>query len=109
MPERTTLHLPEKYLEQIRTLLHQHIPRAEVWAYGSRVHGDHHEASDLALVARFPPTEKRDVFRLSRVRDAFSESNVPIFVQIVDWNTIPESFKDEIQAGYVVIQRMDLE
>ena len=65
MPEQHTLHLPEKYASQVRALLRQYIPEAEVWAYGSRVRGDHYDASDLDLVARFPATEKRNFFRLS--------------------------------------------
>ena len=105
MPEQDTLHLPEKYVAQVCALLRQHIPEAEVWAYGSRVRGDHYEASDLDLVARFPATEKRDVFRLSPIIDAFVESNLPIIVQMVDWDGIPESFREEILAGYVVLQK----
>ena len=99
------LHLPEKYAAEVRALLRQYIPEAEVWAYGSRVRGDHHEASDLDLVARFPATEKRDVFRLAALQEALSESNLPIIVQIVDWDGIPESFREEIRARYVVVQK----
>lgn len=84
MPEQATLHLPNKYLRQVLQLLQRHIPQAEVWAYGSRVKGDHFDASDLDLVARFPATAKRDLFRLSALRDAFVESHLPIIVQIVD-------------------------
>jgi predicted nucleotidyltransferase len=104
MPEQTTLHLTEKYAAQVRELLRQYIPEADVWAYGSRVRGDHYDASDLDLVARFPPVEKRDVFRLSAIQEAFQESKLPIIVQIVDWDGIPDAFKDEILAGYVVLQ-----
>lgn len=105
MPNLLTLHLSEKYAAQIRTLLEQYIPEADVWAYGSRVRGDYYEASDLDLVARFPPTEKRDIFRLAALQEALSDSNLPIIVQIVDWDGIPESFHDEILVGYVVVQR----
>ena len=109
MAELNTLYLPEKYAVQVRKLLEKYIPEATVWAYGSRVRGDHYEASDLDLVARFPAEKKRDVFRLGVVREAFVESHVPIIVQIVDWDEIPESFKQEILAGYVVIQKTDVE
>ena len=109
MAELKTLYLPEKYAVQVRKLLEKYIPEATVWAYGSRVRGDHYEASDLDLVARFPAEKKRDIFRLGVVREAFVESHVPIIVQIVDWDEIPESFKQEILAGYVVIQKTDVE
>lgn len=109
MAELNTLYLPEKYAVQVRKLLEKYIPEATVWAYGSRVRGNHYEASDLDLVARFPAEKKRDVFRLGVVREAFVESHVPIIVQIVDWDEIPESFKQEILAGYVVVQKPDVE
>ena len=109
MAELNTLYLPEKYAVQVRKLLEKYIPEATVWAYGSRVRGNHYEASDLDLVARFPAEKKRDVFRLGVVREAFVESHVPIIVQIVDWDEIPESFKQEILAGYVVVQKTDVE
>lgn len=104
MPEPRVLHLPDKYAQEVHRLLKLHIPRAEVWAYGSRVQGDFYEASDLDLVARFPPSDKPELFRLSEVTEAFQESNLPILVQIVDWDRIPQAFRDEISAGYVVIQ-----
>ncbi|BAO81765.1 predicted nucleotidyltransferase [Serpentinimonas raichei] len=105
MPEQRTLHLPERYAAQVRALLQQHIPEAEVWAYGSRVRGDHYAASDLDLVVRFPSDSKPTPLRLSDVKEAFVESNLPLIVQLVAWSAIPESFREEILAGYVVLQR----
>lgn len=107
MPEQHQLHLPEKYLQQVHALLRQHIPQAEVWAYGSRVHGDGFEASDLDLVARFSDGAAPEAMRLGPLREALTESNLPIFVQIVDWASIPAAFREEILARYVVVQRVN--
>lgn len=48
------LQVPAAYRAIVRTLLSQHLPHAEVWAYGSRVTGTGHTASDLDLVVRNP-------------------------------------------------------
>ena len=104
MPESTTLHLPEKYRQAIGLLLQQYIPHADVWAYGSRVNGDYYDASDLDLVVRFPASQALQGRDLEGLREAFSESNIPIFVQILDWDRIPEAFRQEIWANYVVVQ-----
>ena len=48
------LDLPRRYRERLQELLKDHVPDAEVWAYGSRVNGESHEASDLDLVIRGP-------------------------------------------------------
>ena len=48
------LHLPQRYRRILEALLREHVPDAEVWAYGSRITGESHEGSDLDLVARGP-------------------------------------------------------
>lgn len=55
-----------------------------MWAYGSRVRGDHYDASDLDLVAHFPPTQHDKITYLIETDEAFRESNLPIIVQILD-------------------------
>ncbi|MDP2434069.1 MAG: nucleotidyltransferase domain-containing protein [Pseudomonadota bacterium] len=106
MPERdlATLRLPPRYLEMVRRILREHLPQAEVWAYGSRVNGDSYDASDLDLVVRNPDDLKRETARWWALTEAFEESDLPIQVQIVDWARIPASFHDEIEAAYVVVQ-----
>ena len=45
------LDLPRRYREQqLEALPHQHVPNAEVWAYGSRVNGPSHEDSEWQSV-----------------------------------------------------------
>jgi len=98
------LHLPARYLTIVQDILRRYLPQAEVWAYGSRVNGDHYDASDLDLVARRPDDLTRRQPDLDEVAAAFSDSDLPILVQIVDWARIPLSFREEIQAGFVVLQ-----
>ncbi len=98
------LTLPDRYLQIVQDVLSAHIPDAEVWAYGSRVNGDCFEASDLDLVVRQPDDLRRRQSNLYEVKEAFTESNLPIIVQLVDWASIPAEFHTEIAAKYVVIQ-----
>jgi predicted nucleotidyltransferase len=103
--EASKLHLPERYLQMVRAILQMHLSNAEVWAYGSRVNGDYYEASDLDLVVRQPEDLSRKQLNLGEVVDAFSESNLPIIVQLVDWARIPADFHAEIAENYVVVQQ----
>lgn len=98
------LDLPQKYLEQVKTLLRAHVPHAEVWAYGSRVTGSGHEASDLDLVLRNPQNLLEETGALYDLKEAFIESNLPIRVGIMDWARIPASFHHEIERAHVVVQ-----
>ena len=82
-------------------------PTAEVWAYGSRVTGEAHEAheaSDLDLVIRGSNLEPLPIQRLSLLREMLSESNLPILVDIHDWATLPVSFHERILARYEVLR-----
>lgn len=103
--ETSKLHLPKRYLQMVQAILQTHLPNAEVWAYGSRVNGDYYEASDLDLVVRQPEDLSRKQINLGEVVDAFSESNLPIIVQLVDWARIPTDFHAEIAENYVVVQQ----
>ncbi len=105
--DRPALHLPTRYLAIVQDILRRYLPNAEVWAYGSRVNGDHYDASDLDLVVRQPDDLTRRQSDLDEVAAAFSDSDLPILVQIVDWARIPDAFREEIEAGYMVLQRVD--
>ncbi|MBI5626840.1 MAG: nucleotidyltransferase domain-containing protein [Nitrosomonadales bacterium] len=108
MPASPTisLDLPQKYLEQVKALLRTHVPLTEVWAYGSRVTGSGHEASDLDLVLRNPQNLQEESSALYDLKEAFTESNLPIRVDIMDWARIPASFHREIERAHVVVQEV---
>lgn len=98
------LDLKPKYLESLKTLLQRCLPEAEIWAYGSRVNGTNHDASDLDLVVRNPKDLSLPYSSLSKVRSALSDSNIPILIDIHDWARIPDYFREEIEKEHVVIQ-----
>lgn len=86
-------------------LLRMHVPEAEVWAYGSRVNGRSHDASDLDIVLRAPGRKRIPARRLSALMDALSESNIPFLVDVRDWRRLPDSFHREIKRAYVVLRK----
>ncbi len=97
--------LKPEYLQLVRKLLDEHVPGAEVWAYGSRITGQEHEASDLDLVVRQPGNLAQPQTRLPELREALSESNLPIGVDVLDWARLPEAFRREIERAYVVVKK----
>lgn len=72
------LDLPSRYRDQIEVLLREQVPGVEVWAYGSRVNGESHDASDLDLVLRGPNLERIPSGQLADLTEALEQSNVPI-------------------------------
>jgi predicted nucleotidyltransferase len=102
--EKLKLDLPPRYLAMVEAILRAHAPNAEVWAYGSRVTGQAYPASDLDLVVRNPANLEQETSGLSRLRAAFTESNVPIRVEVHDWARLPDSFRREIEVRHSLLQ-----
>ena len=97
------LSLSPRHRRMVEELLREHVPDAEVWAYGSRVNGESHEGSDLDLVVRGPALKPLGVEFIDLV-EALQESNIPILVQAHDWANLPDGFHTEIKRDYVVVQ-----
>lgn len=99
------LDLRPKDLTLVHDLIARHLPaEVAVWAYGSRVNGNHHEASDLDLVLRGADLNALPAGVLGRFREALTDSNLPIFVDAHDWATLPASFHPRILARYEVVR-----
>ena len=46
------LFLKPEYRQMLTDIFDKYCPKAEIWAYGSRLNGDAHSGSDLDLVVR---------------------------------------------------------
>ena len=99
-PDEATLDITVAQGNLLRSLLQQYLPNTTVWAYGSRVNGQAHSASDLDLVAFTLPSQSAAIAEL---REALEESNLPFRVDLFVWEQVPESFREFIQESYVVV------
>ena len=106
--EARRLQLAPSHLEVLKGLLEQHVPHAEVWAYGSRVKGGSHEGSDLDLVLRNPRDPTQNVAGYATLKDALQVSSLPMLVEVHQWAQLPESFRPGIEAAHVVVQIADV-
>ena len=98
------LALSHRHRAMLETLHRVHVSHAEVWAYGSRVNGTSHDASDLDLAVRGP--DLRPVGQgFYALLEALEQSNLPILVQAHDWTKLPVRFHRETERNYVVAQR----
>ncbi len=89
-------------LETVRRILATHVPEYDVYAFGSRVTGKARKKSDLDLAVI---TDKPlDVLRRAELQEAFSESEVPFKVDIVDWADTKENFRKIILENQIKIQ-----
>ncbi len=98
------LDLKPEDLAVVHRILAFYAPNMIVWAYGSRTNGKAHEGSDLDLVLINPKDPTIPQENISGLRSAFSESNLPILVDVLDWARIPNTFQEAIKQHYEIIQ-----
>jgi predicted nucleotidyltransferase len=89
-------------LEMVRGILQRHVPEREVWAFGSRVQGNAKPFSDLDLAVL--GEQPLELSIQAELAEEFSESDLPFKVDIVDWATTSERFRQIIRKEYVVLQ-----
>ena len=86
----------------VRNILALTIPEHEVRAFGSRVHGrglKPFSDIDLAVMSTSPVASDR----LCALKEQFAESDLPYKVDIVDYATASQRFRDIIQQDYEII------
>lgn len=84
--------------KKIVSLINTYLPDTDVWAFGSRVKFTSKPESDLDLVAFTDPDQH---LKLQALKDAFSESDLPFKVDLLEWDNIPVSFKLNIEKSRV--------
>ncbi|MEN9461348.1 MAG: hypothetical protein RIS84_1368 [Pseudomonadota bacterium] len=98
------LFLRDKDKQGLQQLLARYLPTVTVWAYGSRVNGDAHEASDLDIVLRSSDLSPIPAQELNAFLEAVRESNIPILIDARDWARLPASFHEVILRNYVELE-----
>lgn len=94
------LNVKREYLNELINIFNNYCPKAEIWAYGSRVNGDCHSGSDLDLVVKsFNDTNKS----ISELNNLLNKSDIPFLIDIQDFEKLPKIFQDEIKKDYVKI------
>lgn len=98
------LHLKPDHQKQICDLAKNTFSvKIEIWAYGSRVNGDSHDASDLDLVIKTHNLKPLPIDELMLFKTKLKESNIPILVQVLDWARLPENFHKNILKNYFIL------
>jgi predicted nucleotidyltransferase len=94
--------LTSEQIQIVRRILSQYVPGLPARIFGSRVNGraKPHSDLDLALMTDQPLPPLTGAL----LRDAFSESDLPFKVDIVDWAEISESFRKVIEEKNEIFQ-----
>ncbi|MFK5222940.1 nucleotidyltransferase family protein [Glaesserella parasuis] len=93
--------LTEQQLHLVQRILATHLPNIPVWVFGSRIKGTAKRFSDLdlALITDTPLTIRQQ----AQLESAFSDSDLPFKVDLIDWASCSENFKQIILQKYEVL------
>ena len=91
----TRLDLRPDHWAIVRDILQRHVPDRQVVAFGSRATWTAKDYSDLDLAVMGEESLPLDIS--SALAEAFSESDLPFKVDIVDWASIDETFRNIIR------------
>lgn len=89
----------------IQNILRHLVPKGEIWVFGSRAKFTAKPFSDLdiAIVGSLSGQPALSLGEMADLGDAFSGSDLPYKVDIVDWSSISEEFKKVIDEHRVLI------
>ena len=102
MIDAPSISLSERELAIVAEILKRHVPQCRVWAFGSRARGQAKPYSDLDLAIM--AHEPLSLAQIAALREAFSESDLPWKVDLVDWSTAGEPLRQIIERDKVAIQ-----
>jgi len=101
MPDTPSIDIQPEHWAIVRDILLRHVPLHAVWAFGSRVKGTARRYSDLdlAVIASAPlPLAVQ-----AAMQEAFSESDLPWRVDIVDYAATGEAFRQVIRRDGIQV------
>ena len=88
----------------VTAIVQQYAADYTVWAFGSRVKQTASRFSDLDLVLIGAPLS---LDRHAQLREAFSDSDLPFTVDVVDWSAAPPELRRAIEQHHRVVQAAD--
>lgn len=98
-----SLHLEPRHEVVVREILFRVAPDCEVWAFGSRAHSRGLKPfSDLDLVVMSAGEGVNR--RCAELRRAFEDSSLPFRVDVVEWMSLDEAFRDIVRREGVLVQ-----
>ncbi len=93
--------LKDQDKQVILNIAHKNFSQSfDILAFGSRVDGSAHEASDLDIVVR----GDIDLEEFIAFKENLNNSNIPFLIDVLNWNLIPDYFKDNINKQYEILR-----
>lgn len=96
-----TIEISPAHWAIVAEILQRHLPHSTVWAFGSRARFAAKPYSDLDLAV--VSDTSLSLSELAALEHDFTESALPFKVDVVDWATTGEAFRDIIRQTHTVV------
>jgi len=97
-----TIDFPADHRQLVLNILRAHLSEnTKVWVFGSRATGGARRYSDLDLA--IDAGRRLTLDETARLREAFSDSDLPYRVDLVDWHDIDDRWRQTIAAERVAL------
>ena len=91
----------------ITSIFNKYTSIKEVRLFGSRANGSFKKGSDIDLAVMNNDISEQDIIK---IRNEFEESDIPFFVDFINYNTLPESeLKEHIKKAGVLFYKIEFE
>jgi predicted nucleotidyltransferase len=102
MTEPVHIDLPADHRWLVLDILRAHLPSStKAWVFGSRATGRARRYSDLDLA--IDAGRRLTLDETARLAEAFSDSDLPYRVDVVDWHDIDDRWRQTIMAERVAL------
>ena len=94
------MQLSHKYALEIKNILKTQLTKQKIYLFGSRAKNTAEKFSDVDLCI---DGDSISFEKMSLLKDAFSESDIPYFVDIVQKQNLSDDFYTQIKPSFIEI------
>lgn len=88
--------LKDKYKKELLAIIDKYLPNSRVYLFGSRAINKEHTGSDIDLALDNGEKISHDI--ILKILNDIEDTNIPMEVDVVDFQTVPEELKRDILA-----------
>ena len=89
----------EKYKKDIINIIHKYLPNSKIYLFGSRAKQTYTSGADADIAIN--ANKKIAIGTLFKIQGEIEETNLPIFIDLIDTNSVSKDFLNEIRKDWI--------